>query len=64
MSVTVDEFMERDGTRIYVGFRDKDGMLFLQRCPECRRENYAMAVATGQCAWCGWKEQPTEVSGE
>lgn len=26
----------------------------LQRCPNCRRENYAMAVSSGTCSWCGW----------
>lgn len=42
-------------------FRDKDGKLFLVRCyacePERGRENYAPIVATGYCAWCGWKEK-------
>lgn len=42
-------------------FRDKNGKLFLIRCyacePERGRENYAMAVASGTCAWCGWTEK-------
>lgn len=37
-----------------------NGKFYLVRCfacsPEHGKENYAMAVATGQCAWCGWKE--------
>jgi hypothetical protein len=41
-------------------FRDEDGSLFLRRCfacdPEHGRENWAPAVASGQCAWCGWTE--------
>lgn len=37
-------------------FRDKDGKLYVVYCPECKKENYAIAVASGQCAWCGWKE--------
>lgn len=42
-------------------FRDEDDNLFLIRCFACSstaygRENYATYVATGQCAWCGWKE--------
>ena len=37
-------------------FRDENGKLFLVRCPECCNENYAPAVATGQCVWCGWRE--------
>ena len=40
----------------------KDGRAYL-RCPECRRENYAPAVARGQCAWCGWK-MPDEAKKE
>jgi len=41
-------------------FRDRDGQLFLVRCFSCGGkggvENYAFSVATGQCAWCGWKD--------
>lgn len=41
-------------------FRSKDGRLFLVRCficdPNHGVENYMPIVATGQCAWCGWKE--------
>lgn len=48
-------------------FRDDDGHLFLVRCPACRRENYGPAVASGQCAWCGWWEagdgEPEQESG-
>ena len=40
----------------------KDGRLFLVRCFACGSkergtENYLPAVASGQCAWCGWKEK-------
>lgn len=42
-------------------FRDEDGNLFLVRCFKCApdkgRENYMPSVASGQCAWCGWKEK-------
>ena len=37
-------------------FRGKDGEPFLVRCPKCGRENYSAAVASGQCCFCGWKE--------
>ncbi len=37
-------------------FRDDTGKPFVVRCPKCGRENYAMAVASGECAWCGWLE--------
>ena len=26
----------------------------LIRCPECGRENWSPAVASGICAWCGY----------
>jgi len=36
-----------------------NGRLFLVRCYECDpnygMENYAPAVSTGQCSWCGWE---------
>ena len=34
---------------------ESNGKLFLVRCQNCgNKENYLPAVATGQCAWCGW----------
>jgi hypothetical protein len=42
-------------------FRSKEGKLYLVRCFACEaeygRENWAMAVADGTCAWCGWPEK-------
>ena len=43
-------------------FRNEDGKLYLIRCFACSdnprgKENYTPAVASGQCAWCGWKEE-------
>lgn len=39
-------------------FEDKEGRLFLVKCMNCDhkhgRENWAMVVAKGVCAWCGW----------
>lgn len=31
----------------------KAALIYLVRCFKCGRENYAPAVASGQCAWCG-----------
>lgn len=43
-------------------FRAADGRFFLVRCFACGgehgTENWAMAVASGQCAFCGWTEDP------
>jgi hypothetical protein len=37
-----------------------EGRLFLVRCFVCEpthgRENYALTVASGRCAWCGWPD--------
>ena len=45
-------------------FRTKTGRLYLVRCFSCGgdhgRENWAVAVASGQCAWCGWSEESAE----
>ena len=41
-------------------FRDDYGNLYLELCYNCDpvrgRENWAPAVADGECAWCGWTE--------
>lgn len=35
------------------GYYDKKSKLIcLNRCPVCDKENWAMAVSTGVCAWC------------
>jgi len=34
-------------------FKSK-GNVFLVRCEGCDKENYALAVASGKCAWCGY----------
>lgn len=31
-----------------------NGKTYLVRCPKCEKENYAMAVSSGICAWCGY----------
>lgn len=42
-------------------YRNKDGLLCIIRCFACEpnrgKENWAMAVASGQCQWCGWVER-------
>ena len=42
-------------------YRVSHGRLYLVRCFACGgdrgRENWALAVAFGQCAWCGWIEK-------
>lgn len=44
----------------------KDGKLYLISCFVCDenygRENYTPFVATGKCAWCGWKEGENETA--
>lgn len=35
---------------------ESNGKLYLVNCYACGSENCAVMVASGQCAWCGWKE--------
>ena len=42
-------------------FYGKDGNPYLVRCPKCKRENYAMNVATGKCTWCDYVAPKKEV---
>jgi len=43
------------------GFIGKElGKVYLTRCPKCGLENYAMNVATGYCAWCGYDANKDE----
>jgi len=42
-------------------FKGDDGKIYLIRCPKCDLENYAPAVASGQCAWCGYKATEDDV---
>jgi len=45
------------------GFKSKeDGRLCINKCPNCGQENYAMAVSSGGCAWCGFKADEKETS--
>ncbi len=42
------------------GYRDDQGRVCMLRCFMCGRENYAMAVSTGGCAWCGYQANARE----
>jgi hypothetical protein len=35
-------------------FCDETGSVYLVRCPKCKKENYALAVTSGTCCWCGF----------
>lgn len=41
----------KNGAAVYV---DKKGKVCMIRCIECGKENWAMAVSSGTCAWCGF----------
>jgi len=43
----------------YIGFKTKD-TIYLQYCPNCGKENYAFAVSSGQCVWCGFDANKDE----
>lgn len=38
--------------------------IFMVRCVKCRAENWAPAVASGQCAWCGYEANEEDVKKE
>lgn len=46
--------MKEDKLIKHPNFVDKDGRVYLVRCPKCERENYAFNVALGICTWCGF----------
>ena len=35
-------------------YKKDNGKLGMIRCPKCGKENYALMVSTGICAWCGY----------
>lgn len=45
-------------------FRDERGQLFLIRCFACEpqrgTENWAITVAAGACAFCGWSDKEAQ----
>lgn len=45
------------------GYKKDDGSIGMIRCFECGRENYAMAVSSGCCAWCGHDANTTQIEG-
>lgn len=48
---------KKDIKKFIIGhaWKDKDtGLVFMTRCIQCGRENYAPAVASGVCVWCGY----------
>lgn len=51
----------------FVGFSSVvDDFVKVQRCFECGKSNWAMAVNSGVCCWCGWdaNEQYSQTEGE
>lgn len=44
------------------GYKDSKGKTCMIRCFECGQENWAMSVASGHCAWCGF--DPNKKDGD
>ena len=42
------------------GFVSISGKIYLLRCFECGKENYAACVSSGICAWCGYNANEEE----
>lgn len=46
---------EVDGESLGFGYRGKkDGKFHITKCPKCKKENYALAISEGSCAFCGF----------
>lgn len=43
-------------------FAGDNGKLYLVVCPKCGKENYGMAVSSGQCCWCDYKAGAEDVT--
>lgn len=43
---------------------EADGKKYLVKCPKCYKENYAPAVSSGICAWCGYDANKGEKENE
>ena len=48
-------WVDQNNTQWGYGYRGKGKEhICLTRCPECARENYAIAVSAGICTWCNF----------
>lgn len=41
-----------------------EGKICMIYCGECHKENWAMAVASGKCAWCGYDPNAPKAQSE
>lgn len=51
-----DNWQRGEGRGFYAENKTGELEKWILRCPKCHEENYAPAVATGMCAWCGHRE--------
>jgi predicted Zn-ribbon and HTH transcriptional regulator len=58
LSELIKIMSEKEGT-----FTDKDGKICIVRCPKCKLENYALAVMSGICVWCGFEANEGKQEG-
>lgn len=56
------------GKDVHYGMRGfgfiANGKFYMQRCGVCDKENYILAVSSGQCAWCGDKPDVKELENK
>lgn len=58
-----EEINEKRSENRGYSFQSKEGgSWYLVRCHQCGKENYAMAVATGICAWCGYDDNKIQLN--
>lgn len=45
-------------------FKGDNQRWYLVRCHNCKMENWAPAIATGICCWCGYDDNQREISND
>jgi NAD-dependent SIR2 family protein deacetylase len=40
---------------------ESNGKIYMAYCVKCDRENYALVVSSGQCAWCGYQATKKDI---
>jgi RNase P subunit RPR2 len=51
----------KEGSEMMERIWESNGKIYMVYCVKCGRENYAAAVSSGQCAWCGYKATKKDI---
>jgi len=48
-------YFDQNGKKIGHGYRSKkNGTFHIVKCPVCEKENYALSISSGLCAFCNF----------